>query len=149
MLSVVASTYLLLLLRFNPRIFLGHYPEEIRQIVPPRSKKERRTALLLGMLIGAPVMSALLWRTATLGSRSFWDLFAYAFGVLFIFNLVDLLILDWLIVCWFRLRWAILPGTEHIAVPNPYLHHFKEFLMGTVGLGIIGFAIAALLSIQF
>ena len=149
MLSVVASTYLLLLLRFNPRIFLGHYPEEIRQIVPPRSKKERRTALLLGMLIGVPAMSALLWRTATLGSRSFWDLFAYAFGVLFIFNLVDLLILDWLIVCWFRLRWAILPGTEHIAVPNPYLHHFKEFLMGTVGLGIIGFAIAALLSIQF
>jgi len=149
LLSVVASTYLLLLLRFNPRIFLGHYPEEIRQIVPPRSKKERRTALLLGMLIGVPAMSALLWRTATLGSRSFWDLFAYAFGVLFIFNLVDLLILDWLIVCWFRLRWAILPGTEHIAVPNPYLHHFKEFLMGTVGLGIIGFAIAALLSIQF
>jgi hypothetical protein len=27
---------------------------------------------------------------------------------------VDLLILDWLIVCWFKLRWAILPGTEHM-----------------------------------
>ena len=104
-------------------------------------------SILLGLLIGAPFASALLWRTATLESHSFWERFAYAFGVLFIFNLVDLLILDWLIVCWFRLRWAILPGTEHIAVPNPYLHHFKEFLMGTVGLGIIGFAIAALLSI--
>ena len=149
LLSVVASTYLLLLLRFNPRIFLGHYPEEIRRTVPPRSKKERRTSLLLGMLIGVPVISALLWRTATLGSGSFWGLFAYAFGVLFIFNLVDLLILDWLIVCWFRLRWAIFPGTEHIVVPNSYLHHFREFLMGTVGLGIVALAIAALLSLQF
>ena len=106
-------------------------------------------SVLLGLLLGAPFTSALLWRTATLGSHSFWELFAYAFGVLFIFNLVDLLILDWLIVCWFKPHWVILPGTEHIVIPNPYLHHFKEFLMGTVGLVIVGLAIAALLSIQF
>ncbi len=146
LLSVVASTCLLLLLRLNPRLFLGHYPKEIRAIVPPRSKKERRMSSLLGLLIGAPITSALLWRTATLETHSFWDRFAYAFGVLFIFNLVDLLILDWLIVCRFRLRWVVLPGTEHIAMPIPYLHHFKEFLMGTVGLVIVGLAIAALIS---
>ena len=148
LLSVVASTSLLLLLRFNPRIFLGHYPKEIREIVPPRSKKERRMSILLGLLIGVPFTSALLWRTATLGSHSFWELFGYAFGVLFIFNLVDLLILDWLIVCRFKLRWVVLPGTEHIVMPIPYLHHFKEFLMGTVGLVIVSLAIAALLSIR-
>jgi hypothetical protein len=79
---------------------------------------------------------------------SFWELFAYAFGVLFIFNLVDLLILDWLIVCWLKPRRVILPGTEHVAIPNPYLHHFKEFLMGTAGLGIVGLAIAALLTLK-
>jgi len=75
-----------------------------------------------------------------------WDLFAYAFGVLFLFNLVDLLILDWLIVCWLEPRWVILPGTEHIVIPKQYLHHFKGFLIGTVGLAIAGLAIAALLS---
>ena len=106
-------------------------------------------SILLGLLIGVPLTSALLWRTATLGSRHFWELFAYAFGVLFIFNLVDLLILDWLIVCWFNPSWVTLPGTEHIVIPKQYLHHFKGFLMGTVGLGIVGLAIAALLSIQF
>jgi hypothetical protein len=149
LLSVVASTYLLILLRFNLRIFLGHFPKEIRESVPPKSTKERRLSILLGLLIGVPLTAALLWRTATLGSHSFWELFAYAFGVLFIFNLVDLLILDWLIVCWFKPRWVILPGTEHIVIPNPYLHHFKEFLMGTVGLVIVGLGIAAVLSIQF
>jgi len=106
-------------------------------------------SILLGLLIGAPFASALLWRTATLGSHSFWELFAYAFGVLFIFNLVDLLILDWLIVCWFKPRWVILPGTEHIVIPKPYLHHFKGFLMGTVGLVFVGLSVAALLHFLF
>jgi hypothetical protein len=102
LLSVVASTYLLVLLRFNPLVFLGHYPKEIREVVPPESEKEQRTSILLGLLIAAPLGSALLWRTATLGSHAFWALFAYAFGVLFIFNLVDLIVLDWLIVCWVK-----------------------------------------------
>lgn len=147
LLSAIASTYLLVLLRFNPRIFLGHYPKEIREVVPPKSAKEQRISILLSMLIGVPIAAALLWRTATLGSHSFWKLFAYAFGVLFVFNLVDLLILDWLIVCRVKPRWVILPGTEHIATPNLYAHHFKEFLVGTVGLGIAGLVIATLLSI--
>ena len=103
-------------------------------------------SIFLGLLIGVPFAAALLWRTATLGSHGFWELFAHAFGVLFIFNLVDLMILDWLIVCWFAPRWMILPGTEHIVVPDQYLHHFKGFLIGTVGLAIVGLAIAALLS---
>src|SRR5258707_10185247 len=98
LLSVVTSTYLLALLRFNPRIFLRHYPKEIREIVPPKSEKERRMSILLGLLIGVPLTAALLWQTATLGSRSFWELFSYAFGVLFIFNLVYFLILDWLVL---------------------------------------------------
>ena len=149
LLSVLGSTYLLVLMRFNPRIFLRHYPKEIREIVPPKSEKEQRMSILLGLLIGVPFISALLWRTATLGSHSFRELFAYAFGVLFIFNLVDLLILDWLIVCWFNPRCMILPGTEHIVIPKQYFHHFKGFLMGTAGLAIVGLAIAALLSIQF
>ncbi len=147
--SLVASTYLLVLLRFNPRIFLRHFPKEVREVVPPKSQKEQRISILLGLLIGAPFISALLWRTATFGSHSFWELFAYAFGVLFIFNLVDLLVLDWLIVCWLEPRWVILPGTEHIVIPKQYFHHFKGFLIGTVGLVIVGLAIAALLNSQF
>jgi hypothetical protein len=148
LLSLVGSACLLVLLRFNLRIFLRHFAKEIQELVPPKSEKEQRMSILLGLLIGAPFAAALLWRTATLESHSFWELFAYAYGVLFIFNLVDLLILDWLIVCWLKPRWVILPGTEQIVIPNPYLHHFKEFLMGTVGLAIAGLAIAALVSLH-
>ena len=149
LLSAVASTYLLVLMRFNPRMFVGHYPKEIREIVPPKSEHERRMSILLGLLIGIPFALALLWRTATLGSHSFWELFAYAFGVLFIFNLVDLLILDWLIVCWFKPRWVVLPGTEHIVIPKPYLYHFEGFLMGISGLLFVGLFVAAFVRFLF
>ena len=142
--SLGASAYLLALLRFNLRIFLGHFPKQIREVVPPKSRREQRMSIVLALPIGIGFGGALFWRTATLETRSFWELFAYAFGVLFIFNLVDLVILDWLIVCWIKPPWVILPGTEQIAVPNPYIHHFKEFLMGTVGLGIVGLAVAGL-----
>lgn len=144
-LSLVGSIGLLLMLRFQPRVFLGHFAKEIQARVPPRSAREKRISMLLGLLLAGPLGAALLWRAATLESRGFWDVFDYAFGVLFIFNLVDLVILDWVIVCWINPPWVTLPGTKDIAVPNPYLHHFKEFLMGTVGLAAIGLAIAAFL----
>jgi hypothetical protein len=103
-------------------------------------------SVLFGLLIGAPFASALLWRTATLGTHSFWELFAYAFGVFFIFNPLSV-ILAWLILFWLASPWGILPGTEYIVFSKQYLHHFKGFLMGTAGLAIVGLAIAALLSI--
>jgi hypothetical protein len=144
--SAAASLYLLFLMRFNPRVFLRHFPKEIREAVPPKTKEEQRMSAVLGLLIGVPFTAALVWRTATLGSHSFWDLFGYAFGVLLIFNLFDLLILDWLIVCRLNPHWMVLPGTEHIVVPKQYFHHFKGFLVGTVGLGGVSLAVAALLS---
>jgi hypothetical protein len=154
LLSVVTSTYLLALLRFNPRMFLRHFPKEIREIVPPRSAKERRMSLLLGaplglLFIGSTFASALLWRASVQGGLSFWELFAHVFGLFFLFNLVDLLILDWLIVCRFTPRWLIIPGTEHIVMPKEYFYHFKGFLLGTVVSVIGGLAVAALLPVLF
>ena len=154
LLSLVGSTFLLILLRFNPRIFLKHFPKEIREIVPPKSEKERRISILLGvplglLFIGSTFASALLWRAAAHGSLSFWELFTHVFGLFFLFNLVDLLILDWLIVCRFTPRWLIIPGTEHIVMPKEYLYHFKGFLVGTVVSVIGGLAIAALLHVLF
>jgi hypothetical protein len=147
LLSLLASIVLLTMLRLDARLFLSHYPREIRAVVPPKSVKERRVSVLIGLLIGIPLVWGMLWRTATVGGHSFRERFTYAFGVLFIFNLVDLVILDWLIVCWLKPRWASLPGTEHVESPNLYFHHFKEFLIGTVGLVMAGLVIAALLSI--
>jgi hypothetical protein len=149
--SITASLYLALLLRYNCRLFLRHYPRELRNVVPPKSRHERQMSVLLGipfalLAFGAPYLSTRLWQAASQGSSSFRELFAHAFGVFFFFNLVDLLVLDWLLVCWYAPSWVILPGTEHLVPNHPYLHHFKGFVLGTVVSVLGAVAIAALLT---
>lgn len=153
LLSAVACTYLLLLLRFNPRIFLRHYPKEVQQVVPPKSKEEKRLSLFFGgplllLLVGSPFASAWLWRIQRPDS-SFWELCVLASGGLFVFNLVDLFFLDWFIVCWWTPHWLILPGMEHLVLPKPYLQHFWGFLTGTVFSVVVGFAAASLVDFLF
>ena len=76
---------------------------------------------------------------------SFWELAAHAFGVIFIFNLFDLLILDWLILCRFTPRWVLLPGAERMEIAKPYYQHFKGFLSGTIVAALVGIATATIL----
>ena len=132
------------MLRCHPRLFLRHFAKEIQEAVPPKSRREQQMSGFLGLLIGAPLIFGLLWRAATLRSRAFDEIFAYIFGVLFVFNVADLLILDWLIVCWWQPRWVRLPGTESIVVPSQYLHHFRGFLVGTFALAVVGLIAAGL-----
>lgn len=74
---------------------------------------------------------------------SFFPLFFNAFGVVFIFNLVDLLLLDWLLFCFITPNFLIIPGTEGMQAYKDYGYHFRAFLIGTVlsiaaGLVIVG-----------
>jgi hypothetical protein len=61
-----------------------------------------------------------------------------AAGVLFLFNLVDWLILDWLIICTITPSFVVLPGTEGMAGYKNYWMHFKGFLIGTVLSMLVG-----------
>jgi hypothetical protein len=47
-------------------------------------------------------------------------------------NLIDLLLLDWLLLMTFKPRFMILPGTEGMAGYNDYGFHFRKFLNGIV-----------------
>ncbi len=47
--ALLASIYLLLMLRLNPRLFLQDYPAVIQERVPPKTAQEKRLALLIGL----------------------------------------------------------------------------------------------------
>ena len=131
-LSILASLYLLIILRINPRLFLQDYPEDIQRQVPPKSPREKRLSLWFGipfllLLIAAPTLSTLALMLQEGRQATFFELFLNAAGVVFIFNLVDLLILDWLIFCLIRPRFLIIPGTKEEASYKDYAYHFKAF----------------------
>jgi len=148
LLSVLASVWILLLLRLNPRLFLQDYPKDIRDRVPPKTPAERRTSLLLGMpflilLMAVPSISTWRVKQDSVGHATLWALAAHAFGVAFIFNVVDWLVLDWALVCTITPSFVVIPGTAGLAGYKNYAYHFRGFLIGTVVSAVAGLVIGA------
>ena len=149
-LSLVASLLLIVSLRLNPRIWLQDYPEDIQNKVPPKTGQEKRLSLIFGLpflvlLAAVPFVSTLALKRQD-GGVSFLQLFLNAFGVVFAFNLVDLLLLDWLMFCTITPRSVVIPGTEGMKGYKDYSYHFKASVIGTVLSIVAGLVIAGIVS---
>lgn len=148
--SAAASAYIILMLWVNPRFFLRHYPAKIRNSAPPLKGRERLQAKIFGVpfvaaLFLVPFFSAMNGRSHSPADVSFAGLFLHAFAVASAFNLVDLLILDWLMMCTFPPRFATIPGTSHLNARGNYFHHFRGFMIGTLLSAVVGLITAAVL----
>jgi hypothetical protein len=94
-------------------------------------------------LIIVPVLG--LFRLQTAGaSVGFWSAFVFSGITLLVFNLFDLIILDWLFFCTIQPRAMVLPGTEGMVAYRDYRFHFIGFLKG-LGFTLVGSLIVAVL----
>jgi hypothetical protein len=134
----------------NPRLMLQDYPKDMQAAVPPKTAAERRETvgwgvLFLVLLFGTPLAAAVTARLQQPG-LSFGGGFLNVFLVLLVFNLVDWLLLDWLVFCTLTPRFVILPGTEGMAGYKDYAIHFRGFLIG-LGLSLVASALSGLVVI--
>jgi hypothetical protein len=67
-----------------------------------------------------------------------------SFGVVFLFNLIDWLLLDWLIFCTITPPFVVLPGTAGMSGYKDYGMHVRGFLVGSVLSAVIGIAVATI-----
>jgi len=91
-----------------------------------------------------PVVAALSVDTLT---HRFLDVFLSASGVLFVFNMVDWLLIDWLIFCTITPSFVVLAGTEGMAGYKNYAMHFRGFLIGMVFSVVLGLVIAVIVMV--
>jgi energy-converting hydrogenase Eha subunit B len=82
-----------------------------------------------------------------IGVPSFIEVFIDIFTLFIVFNIVDLLILDWLIFCTLTPKFMILPGTEGMAGYKDYGFHFRGFLIGCIICLVSALAFAGLASL--
>ena len=101
---------------------------------------------LLTLLVGPPVSTVLLKLNMS-PSPTFAQLFLHAFGLMFFFNLVDLLILDWLIFCAINPRWIVVPGTENAPEYKDYGYHLIAAAKGAVFSVLFGLVVARLVTL--
>ena len=138
----VVTLLLVGLVLYNPRLMLQDYPPAIKAIVPPKTETEKRQSTLLGM----PFLLALLVLPFVfvfrLDETSFLALFAYAFGIVWVFNIWDWLVLDWLVFCTLTPKMFVIPGSEGHPAYKDYAFHFRGFLIGTVFSLVMGLIVA-------
>jgi hypothetical protein len=141
-LSIAMSILIMGSLLYNPEIWLHDFPKDIQEKYGPPSKKSIRQRNLFAfpfMAIFFGILIAAVWTLpAAIGATpTFFQLAFSIFIVFMVFNLADLLILDWLIGIVLRPKFWVLPGTEGLHGYTDYSFHFKGFLKGTVG-GLAG-----------
>ncbi|MEJ2311856.1 MAG: hypothetical protein P8Y21_01535 [Gemmatimonadales bacterium] len=152
LLSVLASLVLISAVTFNPRFALKDLPRDIRESVPPLTRRETVQALIfflpfMALVIGIPVLSALGLEAHGAADVSFAARFVHILGVLFVFFVVDLVVLDWLIYCTITPNRLVIPGTEGMAGYKDYRHHLRAHARGAVWLAIAALVLAGIVQV--
>lgn len=132
-LAALACGVLLVAVEFAaPYTFLNDYPPDIRERAPRPTVAQRRAALVGGLVfvlsligtIGGVVWS---WGAANPGT-GFLALAGMALAVMILFAILDIVVIDWLIICTWRPRRLVYPGTEDCAGWRDYRFHVVEQL---------------------
>ena len=129
--------FLYVIMKRFPWEMLHDYPEDVRKAstLPEPTRKQKRNAKIFSgigsiIIFGALIAFGLLrFCEERVGFVTlFWFLFIIAMS----WNVFDLLVMDWLLVCTVRPAWLVIPGTENCSSYNDYGHHFKGFLIGCI-----------------
>jgi hypothetical protein len=152
--SLAGSLYLLALLWHNPRLVLneGDYPPDVLAAAPPKTDDEQRQAIVWGIpfllwSFAFPLASARSLKRDLGGQVSFRELFLHVFGVLNVFNLTDLIVLDWLVFCTLTPGFLVIPGTEGLAGYKDYGFHLKGHMAR--GLPLLVLSAAAIAAVAW
>jgi hypothetical protein len=138
-LSTVLAILIVVSLMINKEMWLQDYPPDVKAKWGPISEKAKRQRFvfaicLFGVLIGAMAYDVIRLEVVLGTPPSFLMIFASIVIVLSLFNLVDAIIIDWLILLVLWPGLGVLPGTEGMA-------GYKDARWWTINL-LKGFALA-------
>lgn len=140
--SFLMAANIVISLLVNPRMWIQDLPEELQSRIPPKSDAEKRQTIyvllpFMALMFAGPAL-AVIDPFGILPDRlDFWRSLLLAYGVGFIFNLVDLLFIDWLLVCTVTPKFLLIPGIEAHELKD-YAKHGKDFVKGMVVIAIPG-----------
>lgn len=120
-----------------PWLLVHDYPEDARKAVrlPEPTPAQRRNGILFTVfgyviLLGTLTAAGLVHYGS--GPVLFGVVFLHLWIICMTWNVVDLLVLDWLVFCTITPKSFILPGTEGCKGYKDYRFHFIGFLKGCV-----------------
>jgi hypothetical protein len=131
-----------------PDMWVSKYPPEIQQKYGSMSPRAARLRPYVALLVFAAALLVpflgLFALRAVVDEVPFILAFAFSSGTLLVFNIFDLLILDWLFFCTLKPRLMVLPGTEGMPGYRDYRFHFIGFLKGLIFCAVGGLVVSLL-----
>lgn len=124
------------------------YPEEARRVanLPKPSPQERRRGILFGA-VSFLILFGLLLAFAVFDPMhrepSFTKIFLHLWLICMAWNVVDLVIVDWLLICTLSVACYLLPGTEEGVNHRQYRFHAIGFAKGFVVMSLIALLLSA------
>lgn len=152
-LSAFMTAFIVATLYFRPMIWLGDAPAEVQAALGPMSDEDRRFKQIAGAASGLVVVGLLVAALVQLaraepGPLRFADAALLVFIIITVFNVVDLVLIDWLLLVAWRPRFIVLPGAEVVEpgvdLAGGYAYHFKGFLKGLAGSAVAAAVVGAL-----
>ncbi|KAA0264914.1 MAG: hypothetical protein DPW18_16520 [Chloroflexi bacterium] len=134
--GVVFSAAMLIIGKINAEIILNDYPPDIRAKYGAMSDSTRKQANLMTLpllaTLGLVVALGLGQLRNLIGELTFVETLIVSTVIFQMWNLLDLVLLDWFLLMTLKPKFMILPGTEGMAGYRDYGFHFKKFLNGIV-----------------
>lgn len=124
------------------------YPEDVKRVAdikqPPKKEKRIGISFSIGSIVALFAM-LILFAVLEYGGKVliFRNIFFHLWLISMGWNIMDLVIVDWLLICKLSCKLFMLPGTETYSGNKNYMFHFKGFLKGILAMSI--FALLAAL----
>ena len=145
-LSLVLSTIMVISAAIAPDMWVGDYPPDIKERFGPMSPRAARIRPFVATLVFAAALAipviGLYNLSSKVGYLQFLPALVFSATALLVFNVFDLLVLDWLFFCTIQPRPMVLPGTEGMAGYRDYRFHFIGFLKGLIFCSVGGLIVA-------
>lgn len=151
LLSALLSSMILWSLWINPEMWLHDAPKEIQEKHGPMSAKAKRQRTIFvipffAVVIGVPWWALYQLPAATGEPYTFGTIFTTLFVMFMLFNLIDLVVIDWLIVEAWRPHFLRRGRLGQLMTKRYYLFHFIGFCKGSVGLTLVSLLVAGVLA---
>jgi hypothetical protein len=147
-LSLILTGLVLVTLIFFPRMWVSRAPADIQQALGGLSPREMRLArvfqaITLMSVVGILGYSVVQLSAVSNGALGFFAIAASLFLIMQVWNVVDLLLIDWLLIVKLRPAFMMFPGIEQLPGFGDYGFHFRGFLKGIILSLVVGIVIAA------
>ncbi len=121
-------------LRLDARLWLEDYPPDIQAAAgsvgeAPLALRMGAATVLLGAMLGGIVYSNWLMGREHGWAPRFKSVFIHTLVLFWIVNIIDVLIVDWLVFVTIQPPWVVLPGTSGLAGYDDYWFHLDASLL--------------------